>query len=127
MIYQQDMMAEEDMQLLVAITEKLVKEQKTFTINLPYNTKLTNQDGGNVQDLIPTERFAFAGIDFIKDMEQQYRKVTNEPCILIMPTDKMFTRTYVGELFGMKVYADPRCPKDKMLIQPPQGEQENEI
>lgn len=125
MTYQNGLMADEDMQFLIAIAEKLVTEQRFFTVNLPFNTRLTNQDGGDVNQFMQSRQIAFAGIDFIKDMKNQYQRVTNEKCILIMPTDKMTIRTEVGELFGMKVYADPKCPKDKMLIQPPEQDQKS--
>ena len=105
--------ADEDMQIMIAIVRNLVEHSKVFRINLPYGAYLTNAPDGPV--------FSFSGIDQIEEGKQKLVAAgATEPFHLTMPTDHYKLRTKIGVMFNMEVYADPRCPKNEFLIQQPE-------
>lgn len=106
------LVAPEDMQIIMAVVNNLVAAKKVFRINLPHGAYLTNHEGGPV--------FSFSGIDQIKEAQLKLLNAVSDESVewmLIMPTDTFTERTRIGDLFGMKVYADPQCGKNNFVIQ----------
>ncbi len=111
-----DLMADEDFQILCAIATNLASRLKLFRVNLPHGAYLSNHASGT--------NFSFAGIDSIKEAHQKIMELDAQtPHRLVMPTDKITTRIEIGNLFGMKVFVDPNCPKDRFLIEAHQEEE----
>ena len=99
----------EDFDVIVAVCKRLIAKNGKFIINLPNGCVLTNAADKIMQ---------FPGIDFIMENHQKIMEIdATTPHILVMPSDMFNNRVKIGELFGMKVYADPNCPKDKFLIE----------
>ena len=101
--------ADEDMQIIAAVARNLQAKSRFFKVNLGGTTVLTN---------IPEGQFTFSSIDMIMDTHKKIMEIDAQtPHRLVMPTDQFGSRTKIGELLGMDVYADPKCPKDKFLIE----------
>lgn len=108
----EDLIAPEDMQIIIGVVKNLVEAKKIFRINLPFGAYLTNHEGGPV--------FSFSGIDQIRQAQQKLHNAMGDmkvDWILIMPTDDFTKRIMIGNLFGMDVYADPECGKNNFVIQ----------
>lgn len=103
-----DFLADEDMQLLVAIGAALRKRLGKFQINLPGGVVFTNNDNS---------KFSFAGVDSIKDTLDKIMAVAGDvEWELLMPTNRFDGKKEIGRLFGITVYADSAIPKDRFLV-----------
>lgn len=100
-------LADEDIDILVAIAEKLEHEGGLETIELPHGFQLT-RGGMNV---------SFSGIDAIERAKHEMKMASGllEPYVLIMPSSKT-TPQKIGSLFGMDCWVDPHCPKDQFYL-----------
>lgn len=116
-----DMIADEDMSILVAITANLVLEHGNFRLNLPNGAWLTNIEPAEGQ-------FGFAGIDSINGMLQKVKRTPGMegPYEIIMPSEKAPMQLEIGSLFGAKVLIDPSCPRDRFIIRPIEKEIQDE-
>lgn len=101
--------ADEDLQIIIAVAANLARKTPQFQLNLPNNVVLTN---------IADAKFMMPGVDFIKQTHQKIGEIDLQTeHILIMPSSDFKTRVKIGSMFGMDMYADPACPKDKFLIE----------
>lgn len=111
-------MAEEDFEILVAITTDLTQRLGTFRINLPNKAYVGNGEEPNM------ERFTFAGMDAILEtkskLASQMPLEEFESLVLIMPTNSGVKQLKVGSLFEMDVYISSECPKDRFIIRVPE-------
>lgn len=108
----ENLVAQEDMAIIIAVVNNLTAAKKVFRINLPHGAYLTNHEGGPV--------FSFSGIDQIREAWLKLAEATaNAPIdwILLMPTDNLTRRMRIGNLFGMDVFADPDIDKNNFVIQ----------
>jgi len=105
-----EFIAPEDMQIMNAVVQNLYQHSKVFRINFQGGAYLTNIEGGPV--------FSFSGIDQIQEASKKLADMAEGVLfVLIMPTDSFQERTRIGELFGMEVFADPKCDKNNFVIQ----------
>ena len=106
-------MADEDFQILVAITNDLTKRIGTFRINLPNGAYIGNGAEPSA------ERFTFAGIDAIFEAKSKLNTAgvpADAKYELIMPSNYFNGRKKIGSVFEMDLYVDPTCPKDRFII-----------
>lgn len=101
--------ADEDIQIIIAVARNLAQKTPQFQLNLPNNVVLTN---------IADAKFMMPGVDFIKQTHQKIGEIDLQTeHILVMPSSDFTSRVKIGSMFGMDMYADPACPKDKFLIE----------
>lgn len=101
--------ANEDMNIIIAVVRNLSEQKKAFRINLPYGAYLTNQGEGPI--------ISFSGIDQIAKAHSALMEASgHNQFTLTMPTEDFKQRTRIGVLFGMEVYADPLCNKNNFVI-----------
>lgn len=108
----ENLVAQEDMDIIVAVVNNLTEAKKVFRINLPHGAYLTNHEGGPV--------FSFSGIDQIRQAMLKLTETVGGEAIewvLLMPTNDLTRRAYIGKLFGMEVWADPDIDKNNFVIQ----------
>lgn len=107
-------MAEEDFEILVAITTDLTERFGKFRINLPNKAYIGNGEEPSM------ERFTFAGIDAIREARNKIKEaggpLDDTKYELIMPTYESTEREKIGIVFDMALYIDPTCPKDRFII-----------
>lgn len=102
--------ADEDIQIIIAVARNLAQKAPQFQLNLPNNVTLTN---------ISDAKFMMPGIDFIGETHKKIMDIdAQNEHILVMPSSQFNSRVKIGNMFGMDMYADPACPKDKFLIEP---------
>jgi hypothetical protein len=112
--------ADEDMAILVAIHTNMVQQYGTYELKIPGGATLTNKQDGK-------QNFSFAGIDAIKNAHTQIMLVDAQtPHEIVMPSGQFTKRIKIGEMFGMPLYADPECPKDRFLIRQIQEEEKSD-
>lgn len=105
----QDFLADEDMQVLVAISKALAARLTHYSINLPGGAMLTNINGSSMK---------MVGIDQIKSaLDMLMKEAGDAKWCLVMPTNIGTTRQKIGEMFAIPLYIDPMIPKNDFLIQ----------
>jgi len=108
--------ADEDSQIIIGVCQNLILKKGKFRINLPNGCVLTN---------VSEKIMRFPGIDLIAENHQKIMEIdATTPHILVLPSRKFKSRIKIGKLFGMPVYVDPNCPKDKFLIEQDMEKQE---
>lgn len=101
--------ADEDMQIIMAVARNIAMRTPRFHLNLHDGVVLTNS---------LDSQFVFPGVDLIYKTFGKIGEIDATTAhILVLPSKDFNSRVKIGNLFGMDVFADPTCPSDKFLIE----------